>query len=391
MSALERVRVVPDPGVRARISPELVALGLVGILTIAVLLPPVMPRLSFGAAVEATPSPPPALASDHPEPRFDTASIKLLLEINRIIGQSQAPLRAEIAQNVLDGAAVRSELSRIVLNVRVGLDATARLQSRSDTRAVGKRVAAYYQDLREIADRSFAAALANVPVHRRAAQDMVAALARRAALDEELTKLLARSDEPSAEPRPSPQPTPSPEPSAPPTTTPSIEPSVPATAAPTPPPGSASAVPGDVIVNGGFETGASPWEVLLRDTAALATANVDKTQRRFGTASLRVEVTTSSESRTGIAVVQSALRIHSGRYVVRLYARADVARQVRVAVGNSAGWTYAERLFDIGTAWTVLQFEFSAITGDESATLEVDLGRSNAAVWLDAITVAPAG
>src|ERR687888_228182 len=74
MSALERVRVVPDPGVRARISPELVALGLVGILTIAVLLPPVMPRLSFGAAVEATPSPPPACSHGRTRERSESAS-----------------------------------------------------------------------------------------------------------------------------------------------------------------------------------------------------------------------------------------------------------------------------------------------------------------------------
>jgi Carbohydrate binding domain len=387
MSALGRVPVVPDPGIRARLSPELVALGLVAVLTVAVVMPSVMPRFTFaGGSAEATPSPPAAaLASARPEPRFDTASIKLLLEINRLIGQSQAPLRAALTKNALDTAEVRSELSRIVLNVRVGLDATTKLQSRSDTRAVGKRVAAYYQDLLQIADRSFAAALANVAVHRRAAQDMVSALARRAAIDEELEALLARSEE---------------SPSASPVATPGAS-QPPSTAAPTPAPsglpvvpvpvGSAPAVPGDVIVNGGFEAGASPWEVVLRDTAALATGSLDNVQRRFGSASLRVDITASSESRAGIAVLEPGLQLHSGRYVVRLFARADAARQIRVAVSNSAGWTYAERVFDIGPSWIGLQFEFSAITGDDSATLEVDLGRSTATVWLDAIVVAPAG
>jgi len=360
-----------------------IALLLVALLTIAVVMPPFMPRFSFGGTTAlASPSPYEAPASSRPEPRVDTGDIKLLLEINRLIGQSSAPLRAALASSVLDSADVRSELSRIVLNARVGLDATTRLQSRSDTRAVGKRVAAYYQDLREIADRSFAAALANVPVHRRAAQDMVAALARRTELDEELSELLARAQE---------SPTPSPEPSAAPSVAPTPAASVPPTAAPTVAPGSAAAVPGDVIVNGGFENGSSPWELLLRDTAAQATANVDKVQHRFGSTSLRIDITTSSESRAGIGVVQSGLAIHSGRYVVRLYARANAARQVRVAIVNSVGWTYAERLFDITTGWTVLQFEFSAMAGDDSATLEVDLGRSDASAWLDEITVAPAG
>ena len=388
MSAFNRVPVVPDPGIRGRLSPELVALGLVAILTAAIVLPSFMPRLSFaGTTAQATPSPTPTPAPSRPEPRFDTASIKLLLEINRLIGQSEAPLRAALARNVPDTADIRSELSGIVLNVRVGLDATTQLRSRSDTRAIGKRVAAYYQNLRAIADRSFAAALANVPVHRRAAQDMVAALARRRDLDDELADLLARSEE-----SPSPPPTESPDVSGPPgTAAPTIAPSVPATATPPAAASGPSAVPGDVIVNGGFEKGSSPWEVVLRDTAALATGNVDPVQRRFGSASLRVDITTSSESRTGIAVVQPGLEIHSGRYVVRLYARADAARQIRVAVGNSAGWTYAERLFDIGPGWSGLAFEFSAIAGDDYATLEVDVGRSSATVWLDAIVAAPAG
>jgi hypothetical protein len=382
MTAFGGIPVVPDRGFRERLSPELVALGLVAILTIAIVLPSVLPPLSFaGGSAEPSPSPTAPPESSQPEPRFDTASIKLILEINRLIGQSEVPLRAALTRNLLDSADVRSELSRIVLNVRVGLDATTRLRSRSDTRAVGKRVAAYYQDLLEIADRSFAAALANLAVHRRAAQDMLSALARRAAIDDELAKILAR-----AEASPSPPP-----PSEPPETpAPTLAPSVPPAAAASAPVGSAPAVLGDVIVNGGFENGASPWEVLLRDTAALATGNVDKAVRRFGSASLRVDITTSSESRSGIAVVEPGLRIHSGRYVVRLAARAEATRQIRVAVGNSAGWTYAERVFDLGPGWTALEFEFSAITGDDSATLEVDLGRSSATVWLDAIVVAPA-
>jgi hypothetical protein len=379
MSALGRVPVVPEPGLRERLSPELVALGLVMILTVAVILPPFIPPFSIGGSpAETTPSPPSALASTRPEPRFDTASIRLLLEINRLIGQSRAPLREALAKNTLDSAEVRSELSRIVLNVRAGLDATTRLQSRSDTRSVGKRVAKYYQDLRAIADRSFAAALANVVVHRRAAQDMVSALARRAEIDDLLANLLARSEAPPS--------------SAPPATAvPSSDLTVAPSATAPAPVSAASAVPGDVIVNGGFESGASPWEIVLRDTAALATGSVDKVQRRFGSASLRVDITTSSESRAGIAVVEPGLRIHSGRYVIRLFARAQAARQIRVAVNNSADWTYGERVFDIGPSWTALEFELTAIADDDSASLEVGLGRSSATVWLDGIVVAPAG
>jgi hypothetical protein len=380
MSSAGRVPipVAGDPGLRARLSPELIAVVMLVIGVGALVIPPFVPRFSIGAGPQSIPSPAAGLLTPQPESRFDTASIGLVIELNRLIGQSEAPLEAALAKRPLDSTEIRSELSRIVVNVRLGLDAAARLQSRAESRTVGKHVTSYYENLREIADGSFKAALANDLAHRRAAQRMIAALARRSAIDAELKALLALAKA---------SPSPPPASQAP---TPTV-----GTASASPPPSSGipgSGIPGDLIVNGGFEVGVAPWQLALHDPAALARSSPDRAQLRVGRSSLRIEITSGSDSRAGIALEQHGLQIAGdSRYVVRLFARAEAGREIRVAVRNSAGTTYGGRVFAVTPTWTALELRFTALTSDPAGTLEVDLGRSTATVWLDAISVTPAG
>lgn len=367
-------------GLRARLSPELIAVSIIVTVAVGLVIPSFVPRFSFGAGAGSSPNPVVGVLSPQPESRFDTASIGLIIELNRLIGQSEAPLKDTLAKKPLDATQVRTELSRIMVNVRLGLDAAGRLQSRPESRTVGKHVATYYESLSAIADGSFQAALANEPVHRRAAQQMIAALARRTAIDDELKALLALA-------RASPSPPPA---SQGPPVSASPSPVTTATPAASGIPG--GPIPGDLVVNGGFEAGVAPWQLALLDPAAFARSTTDRTQARAGQTSLRIDITSGSNSRAGIAVEQLGLRIEGdSRYVVQLFARADVGREIRVAVRNSLGTTYGGRVFAVGPTWTALELEFTALTSDPAATLEVDLGRSTATVWLDAISVAPAG
>jgi hypothetical protein len=367
-----------DSGVRARLGPERVAFGLVIVLAAAISLSAWAPRLSFGSGAVASPSPalPPTA---RPESRYDTASIGLILELNQLIGRSQTPLEGALAKQPLDVLAIRSELSGIVVNVRLGLDVAAKLASQPESRTAGKHATTYYEGLRAIADRSFQAALANEVVHRRAAQAMIAALGKRGALDDELKALLRKAEAELASPKPATTASP-----VPPAASPSPAVSTPSARSSR---GSGS-VPGDLVVNGSFEDGPSPWQLTLRDPAAVARSSVDGAVARTGLASLRIEISAGSDSRSAIAVEQAGLSIAGdSRYTVRMYAQAQTPREIRVAVRSSTGATYGGRVFAIGSTWTALEFAFTALTADDSATLEVDLGRSTATVWLDAITV----
>jgi hypothetical protein len=376
MSAAGPLAANGGAGLRSRLSPESVALGIIVIVTVAVSLPSIAPRLSFGGGPGANPVASLPLLTPPPESRYDTGSAGLVLELDRLIGQSEQPLKEALAKRQLDPTAIRSELSRIVVNVRLGLDVAARLQARAESRKLGEHVAGYYEGLRAIADRSFKAALANEAAHRRAAEDMIAALDKRRELDLELKAFLKKAEADQLPASPSPVPSPS------------------APAAIASPSASASAssgtggTPGDVVVNGSFEDGPTPWRLSFRDPAAIADSSVDRAQARVGQASLRIEINAGSDSRSGIAIEQSGLAIvGDSRYLVRLFAQTERPREIRVAILSSSGATFGGRVFDVGTTWTALEFEFTALRSDDNARLEVDLGRSTETVWLDAITV----
>jgi hypothetical protein len=365
-------------GLRSRFSPESVAIAIIVIVAVSVSLPSYVPKLSFGGGPGASPAASLPLLTPPPESRYDTGSVGLVLELNRLIGQSEQPLKEALGKRQLDPTAIRSELSRIVVNVRLGLDVAARLQARAESRKLGEHVADYYEGLRAIADRSFKAALANEAAHRRAAEDMIAALDKRSELDSELKAFLKKAEAEQARPSPTPVPSPS---------TPAGAPSAVPTPSNVASPASGGK-PGELVVNGSFEDGPTPWRLSFRDPAALADSSVDRAQARVGQASLRIEIAAGSDSRSGIAVEQSGLSIAGdSRYVVRLFAQAETPREIRVAVVSSSGATYGGRVFDVGTTWTALEFEFTALRSDDGAGLEVDLGRSTKTVWLDAISV----
>ncbi len=141
----------------------------------------------------------------------------------------------------------------------------------------------------------------------------------------------------------------------------------------------------NVLLNPGFEDPSRrPWQLVVDDPAAAATFATDPTNPAAGRLSARIDITATSESRSGIALRQGGLRIDSGvRYVCSIRARAGTLREVQVRIVGSAGETYGTRLFTVGTEWQLLAFGFVSLVSDPGAAFEVDLGRSSATAWLD--------
>ena len=64
-------------------------------------------------------------------------------------------------------------------------------------------------------------------------------------------------------------------------------------------------------------------------------------------------------------------------------------RDLRVAIVSASGVAYGSRVFTVSTGWTELRFEFTPLASDPSAFFEIDLGRSDGGVWIDAAAFGP--
>jgi hypothetical protein len=373
---------------RARLSPELLAVGVILVTGLAVLSSSLIPPPSSASRGGPNQAVQPSFPQQS-QPPVDVADIQLLLQLNQLIEQSAGPLRDELERKVLDTLDVRAALTKIVSTTGVGLDPAQNLQQRPRSRAAGEHAERYYRGLRAIADTAFEASLANQDAHRRAASRMLTALDEGKAIDKELEALLALAEAtPTPPPTASPQPSPSP---SPPPSTMTVPPSQAASASPPPSAQvSTGTAAGELVVNGGFESGSEPWRLLISDAAAQATASIDRTGAAAGSASLRVDIAAGSESRSGVSVQQGGLHLAANtRYVARLVARAASDRDIAVTVRGSDGTIPGGRVFSVGTDWTELNLAFTTLTADANATLEIDLGRSAATVWLDSVSLAP--
>jgi hypothetical protein len=152
-----------------------------------------------------------------------------------------------------------------------------------------------------------------------------------------------------------------------------------------PPPGSIE--PGGLLANGDFEAGPSPW-VLRTTPPAAASLAIDPSNPNTGTAAARVDITSGTEARSGISLVQTGLPVQAGfTYRIQLSLRASVARDVRIQLASATGEIYAARVFAATTAWAPVAFDVTVLVDDPAAVFGVDLGRSTASVWLDTMVI----
>lgn len=139
------------------------------------------------------------------------------------------------------------------------------------------------------------------------------------------------------------------------------------------------------LANGGFEGSIDPWQVGT-EAGAVAIGALDASNPAAGATSLRVTITSGSQSRAGISVRQLGVRVQPGlRYRLSIRVRAETSREVRLSVGSTSRGTYASTLGVAGTGWTEVTLEFLAIAGDDGAVVAIDLGRDTATTWLDEV------
>ncbi len=385
----------PPPALAGRPGPELVA-SLLAVVIVAVV------GASVLAGGPATPQNGPSLP-----PR--TSSTPVVAEATPIVDPSVVDLLRSLNQQLADhGRALRESLTgsfrtsdvaatirQVNATVQVATDSVSALRGALGEDEAGGRLTVLYQALAQSAETALGASLENTNAYRIGAGVLVELIADLPALQAELDAL-ARA--PVGTPASTPSVPASPTPSVPasPTPPPATPTPPPATASPSPsvvPPSSpAPPVPGDQIVNGGFESGVgTPWALQVAPGAA-ATVAADVTAPASGKTAARIDISFGSPAYTGISLVQPGLRMDAGaQYTISIAVRAAATRDIRVRIAAADGASYLTRLATATTTWTTQSFTFIAPVSDGAAVLQIDFGRSGASVWLDTISFAPLG
>ena len=173
------------------------------------------------------------------------------------------------------------------------------------------------------------------------------------------------------------------------TTPPPTLPPTPPPATPSfPPPSSQpSGAPVSLVFNPGFEDGVNGWQLQLTD-GAQATLTHEPLGGPDGSAAARVDITTGSPARSGIALISDVFALSRGEtYVVDLWVKSTAAREVSVRLVAASGQVTASRVLQAGTTWTEISFDVTHLAADPNVQLSLDLGRSDATVWFDNIVV----
>jgi hypothetical protein len=366
-------------------SPESIASALVGLLAVGVIA---AQALAFGMGGPTTPtaSPGPSAVSSaaptmNPEIRHALATALL---VNQSLASRGAALESALAVEPPVAADIAEHLRSVNADLTAGKEAADRLRLGDATADLGADLAAFYDGLLAQTTATLGNSFRNTDAYVEGARLVIDLLASLPALNDRITDALVGRSGVTPSPGGSAGATPPPTSPSPPTlppATPSLPPqSLPPSAQP-------SGVPPSLVFNPGFEDGVNGWQLQLTD-GAQATLAHEPLGGPDGSAAARVDITTGSPARSGIALMSDVFVLSRGEnYVVDLWVKSAAAREVSVRLVATGGLVTASRVLQAGTTWSEISFDVTYLAADPNVQLSLDLGRSNATVWFDNIVV----
>lgn len=368
--------------VTSRISPEVVAglLSVVVVLAVIGVQPPSAAPPGPGRS-EPTASSFRPTGSDERSPLVRSA-LETVVVINQRLSAAGDDLEQELARADPQASQVAVLLPRIAAHVVAVGQPVEVLVADPTTARLGSDLSKAYGTLEDLVRAALRQSVQDRAAYLQAAEAAAVLIKKLAPLTERAKALLAGRLE-SASPAATASATVAPTDSPPPSSRPSPSP-IGRSASP-------SSSAGDLVVNGDFEVGLTPWVLQVASPAA-AMLELDRTDAGSGAVAARVEIATSADARSGISLVQSAVPLRAGQtYTIRLLVRAAEARDVRIRLAGTNGDAYVARIFPVSTGWTTIAFTFDVLVDDVAAELVVDLGRAAATTWIDAVALTPAG
>ena len=364
-------------------SPESIASALVGLLAVGLIAAQAFASLGEPSTPVASAGPsvvPSAAPTMDPEIRRALATALL---VNQSLASRGAALESALAVEPPLATDIADHLRSVNADLTAGKQAADRLRLGDDTADLGADLAAFYEGLMARTTETLGNSIRNTDAYVAGARAIIDMLAPLPALNDRIADaLVGRSG---ASPSPSQSAAPTPTSSPPPPTLPPATPSVPPQSSP--PSAQPSGAPVSLVFNPGFEDGVTGWQLQLTD-GAQATLAHEPLGGPDGSAAARVDITTGSPARSGIALLSEAFSLSRGEtYVVDLWVKSTAAREVSVRLVATSGQVTASRVLQAGTTWTEISFDVTHLAADPNVQLSLDLGRSNATVWFDNIVV----
>ncbi len=376
---------------RTILTPERLAAVLIGVVAIVVLAsqtvaspPAVVPSASATASIRPSAS-----------PTMDPVVANALLSA-LVVDQRLAGLGTDL-EGLLDGDPSGSDIADILrpMNTVVlsGQTAAERLMGTATTAALGKDLAALYDDILSGNEETFGQSIRETKAYVDRAKALVKRFADLPALDHRIGDALvgrssgtAASGAPSsAPPSATGAPTATPKPTAAPTATP--KPTEAASASPVASGSPAASFDSGLVANGTFDTGLTGWRLELGPEAR-AIASHDATGGPDGSGAALISIVDGTASRAGISWTLPGLHLAPGvSYRVTASMRSSAPREVRIRLEDGVGQTTTARVFPVDQTWTDVTFDLTQLAGATSEVLAFDLGRGDASVWIDDVAI----
>ena len=364
---------------RQILSPELMAAVLSLVVLTAILTSGALARPASEASASPSASP---TATARPSPTLDGAVRSALLNAQASghrLAERAAELEAARAADPADGARIATILRAVNTTVAAAASSPPVLVAEPATTPLGTDLAAFYEAIIVRNDETLGASIQDAPSYVAGADAVLVLFADLPAFDDRIADALAGRvvSLPSASSAPLPTPT-----TTAPPTPPQASTSPPASTAPT----SLPTTP-NLVANGTFDDGLVGWR-LETDAIAVASLAHEPAGGQDGSGAARVDIDTGSPARAGIAVVTATSPLDPGvTYRVDVRIKAAALREVRIGLSDAQGLTTTARVFQVGPSWSVLTFDVLQLVGDPTVRLSVDLGRSDASVWLDDVAI----
>jgi beta-glucanase (GH16 family) len=141
----------------------------------------------------------------------------------------------------------------------------------------------------------------------------------------------------------------------------------------------------NLIFNGGFEQGLSPWE-LSTASGAVADVEISNQDPLSGTNSARIDITTPTTGLSNIILRQKMYLEKDQTYRFSILARADSPRKLAVNIRQlSPLRTYLFEVIDLNIDKTVHSYTFKPFSGTFNGLVEFFAGGNSSSIWVDSV------
>jgi hypothetical protein len=152
--------------------------------------------------------------------------------------------------------------------------------------------------------------------------------------------------------------------------------------------GNGSGAVTELIKNGSFEQNLTNWSPLVAG-GATGTITSDATVTRHGTKSVKISVTKAGTENWHIQLKTNNFRVEKNKdYKIGFYAKADVAKEVRMEVMENQTWKWITGPFyNTTTDWKYYEVFFNSPFASNALIVAFEWGKQTGTFWLDSVTV----